>query len=173
MKAPRAADRGLMLIDAVMGVALLGVLSLVLALVFRAGMVSANRSAATMSLLAAARKSLAGEGSLSGMVGDIQRSGLVAAVSSGSLTMQDAVGNPVVYELSASGALLQTKGTATVVLSQGLSRLQFSYFARNPDYTVTATTSSASADLVGVYFKASSPGRTASYFSGAALKNHL
>lgn len=169
---PRALqDRGVTLVELVLGIAVAATLSLVVARMFQSAMVSSRWSALEITLLTNARKALAGDASFRGLVLDGQSSVQVTTPTASALGLVDSLGVSTTYTLSASGNLLSTKQGAAAVRASGLSELSFAYYAVDSSYLIFVSTYGQGTHLVTMSFNLKRGSKKVAFFGGANLRN--
>lgn len=171
MKPPRTFNSGLVLLDAVVGLALMGTLTLTLAYMFKSAQISSVRSAREIIILTNARKALNGDASFKGLVADSQYSAKIATAAASYLVLIDSLGVSTTYSLLSSGSLASTRQSVTTTRAKELSTLALAYYGVGSDYKIYETTVPANGVLVTASVSLSRLGQSVSFFSGGSLRN--
>lgn len=167
-----ARSRGFTVLELLLGILIIGSMSLVLVQLFRTTLLSSQTAARAASFLGNARKTVGGETTFQGLALDGEDTILLTAVSSTSFSFKDTAGVVSTYTLTSAGDLRTTRAGVTKVRARGISSLTFTYYARDSDYLVYETTDAAAARMMAVSFQMAQPRRTVSFFSGGSSRNH-
>ena len=163
---------GLTLVDLVIGIAALGTLSLMIAYMFRASMISYQSSYRHATLLQNSRKAMTGEAAFRGMILESNFSQYVTTPSVSQLSLVDRLSVATTYSLSAAGNLVSEKQGTMTSRAEGLSSLSMRYYTRSYQYIVSESTEPSQARLVTFSFKEKRKnGTTVPFYSGGGLRN--
>lgn len=158
------------LLELLLSMAIISVITMALAIMFKLAIVSNKLSTAETTLLFNARAALAGSGPYRGMIFDGLYASSMTAISASTLSLYNQDNKAVSYTLSSTN-LLRTSGSATNTLAAGLSNLSFSYYNLDSSQHIMVSTVAANAAMATFSFQMSLPKRTVYLFSGASLRN--
>lgn len=167
MARPRA---GFTITELLLGLLIVGSLSLVLVQLFRVTLLSSRTATARAAVLDNTRKALHGDGPAPGLVFDSERSAALTSLTTNALSLTDSALAVTTYTVAA-GDLRAAKAGVTVTRAKGLSGLSFTYYALDSNYTLYEATEPGSARFVAVSFSMTGSTPTPTFFSGAALEN--
>lgn len=154
-----------------MGVSISALLSLVVASLFKAGILTSRYSLGQTQILSQARSALMGRGRVKGLLWQAQEASSCAALSSTSAAFGYAAEASLGLRLSGR-ALLQSRLGVDETLASGLSSMSFAYYNLDEAGLVVESTAAASAVLVTVSIVLPGDrGKSYSFLSGARLRN--
>lgn len=166
-------NRGMTLIEAVIGMAVLALISLGIAGIFKAGMQSSNYTLRQTFAVSNARKGLLGDGSRPGVVWDLRAADFVTALTTGSITLSQP-GSSAITFFTASESLHRTHSGAAREQAKGVTNLGIAYYNFDDNGRVIESTSPLSAVLVTAELTMRRRGqREYRFMTGARLRNHL
>lgn len=156
------------------GVAVSGVVALVTAGLFKAGLLTFNYAVRQNYALSSARKALDGDGPRYGMVWMSQGASFVETLAASSLTVAAPNALPTTFAVHGQD-LYQSQLDVKVKHAEGVSSVALNYYNLDDAGRIVESTSPASATLVTalVSIRGKDPRRkTYEFFSGAQLRNH-
>lgn len=164
--------RGMTLVEAVIGIAVLALIALGVAGIFKAGMQASNYSLRQTFVLANARKGLLGDGSAQGIVWNAREGDFVTALSTGSLTVTRPGASGVSF-FPAADSLRRSHSGVDTELAKGVSSLSVAYYNFDDSGRVIESTAAHSAALVTAEVVMTRRGqRQYRFMTGARLRNH-
>ncbi|TBR22534.1 type II secretion system protein [bacterium] len=165
-------SRGFTLIEAVVGMAVLALIALGVAGIFKAGMQASNYTLRQTFVVSNARKALLGDGPRKGLVWDLRESEAVTSLSAGSVSATAPGSSTLSYALG-NDALARTHSGVSKEVAKGVTGLGAAYFNFDDAGRVIESTTPASAMLATTEVVLSRRGqREYRFLSGARLRNH-
>lgn len=165
-------NRGFTLVEAVVGMAVLALISLGVAGIFKAGMSASNYTLRQTFVVSNARKALLGDGARKGLVWDLREAEAVTALSTGSVSVSPPGSSVLSFTLGAD-FLRRTHSGVSKEQAKGVTGLGVSYYNFDDGGRVVESTAPASAMLVTTELVLSRRGqREYRFLSGARLRNH-
>jgi prepilin-type N-terminal cleavage/methylation domain-containing protein len=168
-------NAGFTLVELMLAASISAVIALVSALLFKAGMVSYLYSYRQATALTAARASLSGDGSKTGLLWEAEEAKAVQSLNASTLTLTTASLGTVSYYVTGGGSLYRVAGSSASVLATGVSSLALNYYNLNATGAIIESTAAVSANLVTARLtvvKKSVSDKDHVYFAGARLRNH-
>lgn len=163
-------ERGLTLVELVVGIAAMSVITLVLAGLFKAGLQSYRYALRQNLVLANARKAIEGDGRSRGILWNAQAAQSLA-LSSGSVTLS-LPSQPSLQYLVSDRTLLQSQMGTQQKQADGVTGLQSGYYNLDGQGRIMQSTAAASAAMVATTLTMQGRGeKTYVFFSGAGLRN--
>lgn len=165
--------RGLTLAEVAIGSALIGVVALVTAGLFRAGMLTYNYVYRQTRVLAGARKALSGDGSHFGIVWAAQSASSVSALDAARLTLVPPLGVNTWFFVS-GGKLYQSYLSVQTLQAEPVSSLAVNYYNLDDSGRIVVSTVAASAAFATaqISMRGNAPKDKAyNFISGARLRN--
>ena len=154
-----------------MGVAIASVLSLVVAGIFKAGILTSRYSLSQTQILSEARAALIGTGKLKGVLWQVQEGSSFSTLSSTSLAVGYASAASISFRLSGKD-LLQRQLSVDQKVTTGISSMTFSYYNLDAAGHIMESTAAVSASLVtGTAVLPGERSKNYTFFTGAALRN--
>ncbi len=165
-------NRGMTLIEAVIGMACIVLLVTVLVGLFAAGVKSFTYTTRESNVLLNIRQAYEGAGSAHGALWASRNASSFQDLSATALDLNSASGSSVQYTLS-NGNLSLTKSGSVTTLANTITSMQTTYYTLDALGHISISTSAASAIFVTVAIKSQSTGQPSySFYSGARLRNH-
>jgi len=154
-----------------MGVAIASVLALVIAGIFKAGVLTSRYSLAQTRILSEARAALIGTGKIKGVLWQTQEASSFSTMSSTSLALGYAGAASITFRLSGKD-LLQGQLGVDQKVTTGISSIAFSYYNVDAAGLIMESTAAASAALVTASVALPGErGKSYTFFTGASLRN--
>lgn len=165
---------GLTLIEITVGIAIAGVVGLVSAGLFKAGLKSYNYAYVQTRALTSARKALAGDGPNFGMMWAAQNGVSVDSLGISSFTVTPAGDFSTVFSVSNNG-LYKLRLATKALQAESVGALTVNYYNIGANGLIMASTAPSAATLVTTLVTtrgALTSARTYNFFSGAQLRNY-
>jgi hypothetical protein len=165
--------RGITLLELTVGIALAGVVGLVSAGLFKAGIKSYNYSYRQTRIISSARKAMAGDGPRLGMTLATLNASAVDALAVSSLTVTPAGDFSTTFLLS-DGGLYRHRLATRSLQAESVTGLQVAYYNLDAAGRIMVSTSAASAAYVTtqIELKGARPGdKTYNFAAGALVRN--
>ena len=167
-------SRGFTLVEVMVGIAVSGIVALVVAGLFRAGILTFNYVVRQNYALSAARKALAGDGAKHGVVWMSQGAALIEDLEASSLTVSPPNALSLKYHVDEQGLCQSQLGVKTMQ-AEGVGAVALGYYNLNDVGRIIESTAPASAifitAMVSIHGK-NPRHKTYHFFSGAQLRNH-
>ena len=167
-------SRGFTLVEVTVGIAVSGVVALVVAGLFKAGILTFNYAVRQNYALSSARKALAGDGARYGMVWMSQGAAFVEKLTASSLTVSPPDAPTTTFQVYGEH-LYQSQLDVQIKHAEGISSVALHYYNLNDAGRIIESTSSVSASLMTamVSIRGKNPRRKSyHFFSGAQFRNH-
>lgn len=148
--------KGFTIIEVTAGLAVAGVLALVAAGLFRAGLRSYVYSVRQTGAVLAACRSFSGYGAQSGVLWSAREAVSVAGLSASSVTLVQVDSSTVAFS-AFNGGFYRAAGAYTTRLAEGVDTAAISYYALDSNGRVMVATSAAGAVLVAAQVGAQGP----------------
>jgi prepilin-type N-terminal cleavage/methylation domain-containing protein len=163
--------RGMTLVEMSVGIAVLSVITLVTAALFKAAIKSYNYTINQVNVLSNARKALEGEGAEHGMAWESMGASSVAGLDAGTLALNGPSGPTTTFALSGT-TLRRTRLLDARDQAAGVASLQIAYYSLDAAGGVVESTSAADAAFVTQTLSMRGlGGKTYLFFSGESLRN--
>ena len=162
------------MVEVMVGIAVAGIVALVVSGLFRAGILTFNYAVRQNHALAAARKALAGDGANYGMVWMSQGAAFVEDISASSLTVSPRNALSTTYHVHEQDLYQSQLGVKTMQ-AEGIGAVALHYYNLNDAGRIIESTAPASAALMTVLVSIHGKNprhKTYNFFSGAQLRNH-
>lgn len=160
------------LVELAVGIAVLSVICLVTARLFKAGIQSYNYTLSQVAALSNARKAIDGDGAAHGMVWAAREAASLSDLSADALTLKTSEGPALAFSVSGQ-VLRQTRLLDSRDQAKGVAGLQLTYYNLDDQGRIVESTEAASAVLVTSALTLRGPrDKTYRFFSGARLRNH-
>lgn len=140
-------NRGMTLVEAVIGIAVLALISLGVAGIFKAGMQSSNYTLRQTFVISNARKALLGDGAREGLLWDLRDASSVASLSTGTAVISRPGTSAITY-FAGADALLRSHSGVSREQAKGVTALSLAYYNFNDAGVVIESTAPLSAALV-------------------------
>lgn len=171
MKPSPSSRRGFTLMELMMGVAVSAVLALVIAGLFKTGILTARYSLGQTRVLSEARAGLMGAGKVKGVLWQTQEASSFSTLSSTSLALGYAGAAAISFHLSGQ-TLLQSQLGVDQTAAVGVSTMTLAYYNLDAAGHVMESTAAASAALVTAEIVLPGDrGKNYSFFTGARPRN--
>lgn len=167
-------SRGFTLVELLMGLAVSGVVALVVSGLFRAGLLTFNYAVRQNRALTAGRMALSGDGARHGMVWMSQGAASLAGLDASSLAVSAPGALPTTFHVRGED-LYRSQLDVPVRHAEGVGAVALNYYNLDDAGRIVESTAPASAALVTalVSVHGKNPRRKAyHFFSGARLRNH-
>jgi len=167
--------RGVTLVELVVGIAVAGVLALITAGLFKAGLESYDYSYRQGYSIFAACRGFAGNGSKVGLIWSAQEAKAVSALSASSLALLSPSGTAILYTLSGN-ELRQTNAGVQELQAKPVTAVSFDYYNLDSQERIMVSTAPEAATLVTARLKVvagyGARAKTYNFMSGARLHNN-
>lgn len=171
MKRALSSRRGFTLVELMVGIAISAVLALVIAGLFKAGLLTARYSLGETQVLSQARAGLIGTGKIKGVLWQTQEASSFSTLSSTSLALGYAAAASISFQLSGR-SLLQSQLGVDQALASGISTMTFAYYNLDAAGRVMESTAAESAALVTAEIVLPGDrGKNYAFLTGARLRN--
>ena len=168
----RANNRGVTLIELIVGVAITAIVSAITLGLFRAGIYAYNYSLRQAFVLSSARKAIHAKGNSLGLLWAVQDAQAAVNLSSSTLTIKPSSGSALKYWIG-NETLFQEQLSFTQPQALGISNLQINYYGLDSQGKITESASASNAILVTTWLTLESRRkRTYLFFSGSSMRNH-
>jgi hypothetical protein len=157
--------------ELMMGVAISAVLALVIAGLFKSGLLTARYSLGQTRILSEARAGLMGAGKVKGVLWQTQEASSFSTLSSTSLALGYAAAAAISFHLSGR-TLLQSQLGVDQTAAVGVSSMTFAYYNLDASGRIMESTAAATAALVTAEIVLPGDhGKNYSFFTGARPRN--
>jgi hypothetical protein len=167
-------ERGLGLVELVIGLAGMAAISAVVAALFGAGMKSFTHTLRVSSAMNSARQAMEGGSSLAGMSWQLRDALWINDLSASSLTVTTSNSTVVSYSLSDNTFWNTTQGIQKQQ-AKNITSVQTQYYNIGDSGLIIQSTSAVSATFATTWVQVEGRGKNAktyTFFSGARLRNH-
>ncbi len=169
----RRNNKGMTLVELVMGLVIIGVVAGIITGLFKAGITSFHHTLRQTLVLANARKAFEGDGSSHGLLWQARQAGSVNTLSPSDLHVDSPQGFPVKYTVS-DGTLWNIQQGDQTEQAKAITALQTKYYRMSDEGFIAESVTASSATMVTVFLHMESPRKkTYHFFSGGRLRNHL
>ena len=166
-------EKGFTLIELVMGIAVISIISFVLILLFKSGIVTYRYNLRQTLALGSARKALWGNAYLKGIVWSLQEAESVSELNPARLRLMAPDGINRQYYVEGN-KLHHSHGERSRKQAPAVTALEFAYFSKDARGRVVESTGTASAALVSafVHLEGSAKNKDYTFLSTVKLRNH-
>jgi hypothetical protein len=162
--------RGITLVEVALGIGILGIISVVIAGMLRAGVVTYNYTMGQLVVLRRTRQALDNPAASQGVVRALRAAKGASALSDGSIRIEPTQGPEVRFHLE-QGALLSSQTGVSAKQADGIRSMEFKYYHLDENGRVVESAGLDSASLVVGTMRMSGGRSEHVTFSGAALRN--
>ena len=164
-------DKGMTLVELVMGLVIISVITGVITGLFKAGITSFNTTLRQTLVLTNARKAFDGDGNSYGLLWQAREAGSINTLSASGLHLDSPRGFPVQYLVS-DGVLWNVQQGDKTEQAKSISAMQTKYYQMNAQGIIMESAEASSATMITANLQMQSPQKkTYSFFSGAQLRN--
>ena len=167
--------RGFTLLELAVGIAVIAVVGLVSAGLFRAGLGTYNYVSRETGVLTSARNAMSGSGSTLGVIWAGQGASAVQSLSGSSLALLIPGASTMTFLVS-GGNMYQSQSGSQTLLAAAVGSAVFSYYNLDGAGHIIVSTSAASANFVTMQLTLtgrSAKDKTYNFLAGMHLHNHL
>lgn len=164
--------QGITLVELVIGISIAGIIGLIVAGMFKAGMIAYRYSVRQNAILTAARKAFQGEGAHTGILWGTLAGAAIPVLSPSSLAVNPSAAPTITYSVT-DGVLYRTQTGLPKELSKGITSLQVNYYGLDGTGRIIECAIASCASLVTTLITLQGPGKdkTYTFFSGTTLRN--